>query len=64
MKKNRVGNHNGPYGKYAFHYAGLKADKYGLFEYEEDMGTPIKTTERIRRYLNKRNLGKINIILR
>ena len=38
MKKNRVGNHNGPYGKYAFHYAGLKADKYGLYEYVEDMG--------------------------
>tara|TARA_B100000745_G_scaffold124284_1_gene80900 strand:+ start:76 stop:270 length:195 start_codon:yes stop_codon:yes gene_type:complete len=64
MKKNRVGNHNGPYGKYAFHYAGLKADKYGLYEYVEDMGTPIKTPERIRRYLNKRNLGKINNILR
>ena len=56
--KNKVGNHTGPYGPYAFHYAGLKCDKYGLYEYVENIGTPIKTTERIRRYLNKRNLGK------
>ncbi len=71
MKKNKVGNHTGSYGPYAFHYAGLRCDKNGLYEYEndtmynrKDTGTPIKISERARRYLNKRNLGKVNNILR
>ena len=36
MNKNKVGNHTGPYGPYAFHYAGLRCDKNGLYEYEND----------------------------
>ena len=39
MKKNRVGNHTGPYGKYSYVFGGvngLLCDKNGLYEYEED----------------------------
>ena len=43
---------------------GLMSDSNGLYTYEEDTGTPIKISERVRRYLNKRNLGKVNNILR
>jgi len=34
------------------------SDSNGLYTYEEDTVTPIKISERVRRYLNKRNLGK------
>jgi len=37
---------------------GLMSDSNGLYTYEEDTVTPIKISERVRRYLNKRNLGK------
>ena len=33
MNKNKVGNHTGPY---AFYYVGLRSDKNGLYEYEND----------------------------
>ena len=54
MKKNKW-----LHGKYSYVWNsnGFYCDKYGLYEYVEE-GTPIKTTERVRRYLNKRNLGK------
>ena len=43
---------------------GLMSDSNGLYTYEEDTVTSIKISERVRRYLNKRNLGKVNNILR